>query len=363
MMSNSNRDGGFPFEAVDGRNQMLLRAVALWCPMEEDLVRRFLSQTFSALLVFAVSATASAAAGLSREDVNTAGLSDFSESPQEGEPHAFLIRLQILLDRKHVSPGVIDGLMGDNLKKALEAFEDREGLDQDGEIDEELWSSLEDDKDVLETYEITADDLSQRYAKELPEDYSKQAELEWLGYEGPREMLAERFHMDEDLLAFLNPDADFEAAGTEILVAAPGDDAEAQVARIVVDGGLGQLFSYDSYDRLVAAYPATVGSRETPSPSGRHTIEAVAIEPTYTYDPKNFQQGDNDEPLELPPGPNGPVGLVWIDLSEPTYGIHGTPDPAFIDKSQSHGCVRLTNWDAKELAEMVEKGVEVEFKD
>lgn len=326
-------------------------------------MRQFLSQTLSGILVIAVPATASAAEGLSREDVNTATLSDFSEGSGEDEPHPSLIRLQILLDRQHVSPGVIDGLMGDNLTKAIEAFAERENLDTGGEIDEELWSKLEDDENVLETYEITADDLDNRYAEDIPEDYEELAELDWLGYEGPREMLAERFHMDEELLGLLNPDADFEAEGTEILVAAPAANAEAKVAQIFVNGSLGQLLAYDSDDRLVVAYPATVGSSENPSPSGRHTVEAVAIEPTYAYDPDNFQQQDNDEPLQLPPGPNGPVGIVWIDLSEPTYGIHGTPDPALIDKSQSQGCVRLTNWDARELAGLVENGVEVEFKD
>ena len=113
--------------------------------------------------------------------------------------------------------------------------------------------------------------------------------------------------------------------------------------------------------KLVVAYPATIGSEDNPSPSGVHTVEAVAPMPNYTYNPENFVQGDNTETLVLPPGPNGPVGSMWIDLSEPTYGIHGTPEPALIDKTNSHGCVRLTNWDAQELSTMVEPGVTVEF--
>jgi lipoprotein-anchoring transpeptidase ErfK/SrfK len=125
---------------------------------------------------------------------------------------------------------------------------------------------------------------------------------------------------------------------------------------------LGQLRAYDTTNRLLVAYPATVGSEDNPSPAGIHTVTAVAPEPTYTYNPEvNFQQGDNTEVLELAAGPNNPVGSTWIDLSEPTYGIHGTPEPSRIDKATSHGCVRLTNWDAEELAGMVEQGVTVEF--
>ena len=134
------------------------------------------------------------------------------------------------------------------------------------------------------------------------------------------------------------------------------------VARIEADKGLRQVRAYDAGGTLIVAYPATIGSEDNPSPSGTHTVEGVAPMPDYTYNPKiNFQQGENTEVLTIPPGPNGPVGSMWIDLSEPTYGIHGTPEPSLIDKTGSHGCVRLTNWDAEELAGMVEPGVVVEF--
>jgi lipoprotein-anchoring transpeptidase ErfK/SrfK len=115
---------------------------------------------------------------------------------------------------------------------------------------------------------------------------------------------------------------------------------------------------------LISVYPATIGSEETPSPSGTHKVKGVARMPPYTYNPKvNFQQGKNTKVLKLPSGPNGPVGTVWIDLTEPTYGIHGTPEPSLIDKTGSHGCVRLTNWDVEELAAMVRPGVIVAFVD
>jgi lipoprotein-anchoring transpeptidase ErfK/SrfK len=175
-------------------------------------------------------------------------------------------------------------------------------------------------------------------------------------------MFGERFHMNVKLLAALNPQADFRRAGTVIWVAAiEGQPVAGKVARIEADKTRRQLRAYDAGNRLIVAYPATIGSSDNPSPSGEHVVEGVAPDPVYYYDPKNFVQGRNLEQLELPPGPNNPVGSVWIDLSQPSYGIHGTPEPALIDKTGSHGCVRLTNWDAEELAGLVEPGVRVSF--
>jgi lipoprotein-anchoring transpeptidase ErfK/SrfK len=175
-------------------------------------------------------------------------------------------------------------------------------------------------------------------------------------------MFGERFHMDVKLLMALNPGADFRQAGTSIWVTAvEGPPIAAKVARIVADKALRQLRGYDAQDRLLVAYPATIGSPDNPSPSGEHLVKAVAPDPVYYYDPTNFVQGDNTAKLELPPGPNNPVGSVWIDLTEPSYGIHGTPEPTKIDKTGSHGCVRLTNWDAEELSKLVEPGVPVSF--
>jgi lipoprotein-anchoring transpeptidase ErfK/SrfK len=259
---------------------------------------------------------------------------------------------------------VIDGYLGDNLKKAIRTFEAREGLETDGEIDREFWAALSrDSAPVLKTYQISADDLSQRYVDKIPEDYAEMADMKWLGYTSPKEMLAERFHMDQDLLELLNPNADFASSGSKIVVASTGENVTEKVSRIVVDRSDGELVAYAD-DRMIVAYPATIGSAGNPSPSGAHKIKAVIKDPSYTYNPdKNFQQGNNKEQLEIPPGPNGPVGSVWIDLSEPTYGIHGTSEPNLVDKTKSHGCVRLTNWDAEELAGLVAKGVPVEFQE
>lgn len=127
---------------------------------------------------------------------------------------------------------------------------------------------------------------------------------------------------------------------------------------------MAQAFAFAEDGSLLAVYPATIGSEDTPSPSGTHKVKGVSRMPVYTYNPKvNFQQGNNKKVLELPGGPNGPVGTVWIDLTEPTYGIHGTPEPELIGKVGSHGCVRLANWDVEELAGMVKPGVVVDFLD
>ncbi|WP_422570214.1 L,D-transpeptidase family protein [Antarcticirhabdus aurantiaca] len=338
----------------------------------------------AAILAFATGAAPAAppVPDLLEGAINAATFADWQQrqataeaaEPQEGDagepeakipPDPFLIRLQILLDRAHASPGVIDGREGGNTDKAVRAFEEMRDLSSDGELNEELWQAISADAaPVVKPYRLTKEDVEGRYVPDLPSDYGALAKFDWLGYRGPAEMLAERFHMDEDLLRELNPGADFNAEGATILVADPGPEPTAKVERIVVDKSKGELIAYGEDDRIVLVDPATIGSDDTPSPSGTMKVKGSAHEPTYEYDPeKNFRQGKNDEELTLPPGPNGPVGTVWIDLSKPTYGIHGTPEPSQIDKTASHGCVRLTNWDAEALSRLVKPAeTVVEFK-
>lgn len=287
---------------------------------------------------------------------------EFSEGALPDGQSPLAARVQVLLDRADASPGVIDGYEGENVEKAVMAFEEMKGLPVDGNLDEDVWQALQEQAgDAFVRHAITEEDVS-RIVEPLPEDYAELAERDWLGYTSAAEKIAERFHMDMEFLKKLNPDADFSSVGTEIWVADPGEDAKPQIGRIVADKSVARLLVYDDNDKLVLSYPVTIGSDELPSPSGTHEVKAIAVEPNYTYRPdENFQQGDNDEVLTLPPGPNNPVGLVWIDLSEPTYGIHGTAAPDEIDKTSSHGCVRMTNWDAMELAEAVETGLTVEF--
>ncbi|MDQ6432847.1 L,D-transpeptidase [Mesorhizobium sp. LHD-90] len=271
--------------------------------------------------------------------------------------------IQVLMDRAGASPGVIDGKFGSNVDKALAAYRELTGTNLKSTDTVAIKAALAaSGGDAFSLYEITPEDAAGPFVAAVPADYGEKARLEHMSFTSVTEMLAERFHMDENYLKALNPEANFSRPGTLVRVANFGSNATTKVTRIIADKGQKQVRAYDADDRLVVAYPATIGSADTPSPTGMHAVSRVAINPNYTYNPKlNFKQGENDKVLTIPPGPNGPVGSVWIALDKPTYGIHGTPDPSKIGKTESHGCVRLTNWDAQELAKLVSAGVMVEF--
>ncbi|RIX97305.1 L,D-transpeptidase [Aureimonas flava] len=286
--------------------------------------------------------------------------------PSGKNAKAEIAALQVLLDRAGASPGVIDGRMGGNVDKAVAAYAEMTGRAIDATNAQSLMEELmATGGPAVVSYEITNEDVGGAYVAAIPEDYAHKAMLPAMSYERVTEMLAERFHMDEAYLKEINPGADFTRPGTQIKVMATGDNVTGvQVAKIIADKGREQVRAYDASGRLVAAYPSSIGSTSTPSPSGTVEVARIAFDPNYTYNPKvNFKQGDNDKVLTIPPGPNGPVGTIWIALSKPTYGIHGTPEPSKIGKTNSHGCVRLTNWDATELAKLVKPGVTVEFVD
>ncbi len=275
-------------------------------------------------------------------------------------PDPAIVRLQVLLDRAGASPGVIDGFYGENVSKAVAGFEAMNGMATDGKVGPDVTSRLDGKAPVIESYVITADDAT-GIVDHIPTDYAEKAKMESMGYTSVAEKLSERFHMAQALLEKLNEGNDF-TVGKTIQVVMPGPPMQGRVKRIEANKKSGQVFAYNAEGKPIAVYPATVGSEENPSPKGLHKVKGVARNPVYRYDPdKNFKQGKNDKVLTIPKGPNGPVGSVWIDLTEPTYGIHGTPEPDLIGKVGSHGCVRLTNWDAEELAGMVKPGVVVEF--
>ena len=305
----------------------------------------------------------SARAPLTPEAVNAAHFSRVDPASRGVDP--VVLKAEILLDRAHAPPGVIDGRYGSNFVKAIKTYETMRELPVDGKLTRRVWDDLGGDNadPVLGTYTITPQDVVGPFYPDLSPDYAEQAKMPDLGYRSANEMFGERFHMDRKFLAALNPGIDMETAGSTIVVAEVATmPLGASVARIDVDKGKGQVLAYDAAGNLITAYPATIGSDELPSPSGSYVVRGVAPHPTYTYDPKkNFQQGTNVNKLILPPGPNNPVGASFIALSKPTYGIHGTPDPSKIDKTHSHGCVRLTNWNAQELARMVQVGAPVNF--
>lgn len=264
---------------------------------------------------------------------------------------------QVLLDRSPHSPGVIDGYDGGNTQRAVRAFERANSLPVDGKPDQKLIHALSDKvgEGVLTTYTITSEDVSGPF-KPVPDSMAEMAKRDRLGYARVEELLGEKFHMTPGLLKALNPDADLAREGTKILVVQSGDAAvPGTVARIEVDKGESELRAFGADGQLIATYPATVGSSDFPSPSGTMQVAAIAPKPNYTFD-ADEQEWGGDETLILPPGPNNPVGGTWIDLSKAGYGIHGSPEPSNIGKTASHGCVRLTNWDAEELAGAVKPG-------
>ena len=276
-------------------------------------------------------------------------------------PDPGLIRLQILLDRTAVSPGVIDGFPGENTRQAVAAWRKAAGLSGDA-MDDALMQRLTaaDGAPVMTTYVLTAADVAGPFSPPPGEDLAAQAR-QGVRYSSARERIAERFHLTEGLLQALNPGVDFRTPGARVIVPAVADRPLPEVARIVVDKAERSLRAFDASGALVAFYPATIGSQSNPAPSGTLRVEGVANEPDYTFDPDKLSSGTADEVSVVPAGPNNPVGSVWIELSRDGYGVHGAPDPSKIAKTASQGCVRLTNWDAEQLAAAVKPGVEVRF--
>jgi lipoprotein-anchoring transpeptidase ErfK/SrfK len=329
-------------------------------------MRSVLSVLFGAVLWTALSSPQPCRAdALEADAINNAAFS----TSFKNEPDPTIVRLQVMLDRAGFSPGVIDGFDGDNFRDALAAFARAHGLKEDRPLTRELWSQLTalSPEPAVTRYEITKDDLKGPFLKTIPDKLEDKAKLKRLAYRGPKEELAERFHMDQDLLSALNPGRHFDEVGATLVVAAVANDRKKdadKADRIEVDKARRQLRVLGKTGNLLAVFPASIGSAEKPAPSGTLKVTRVVKWPNYTYDPEyRFKGVDAREKLTVQPGPNNPVGSVWIDLNLDSYGIHGTPEPERVGKSYSHGCVRLTNWDAEELAGMVRKGTEVAFLD
>jgi lipoprotein-anchoring transpeptidase ErfK/SrfK len=277
---------------------------------------------------------------------------------------ATIIKEEILLDRADFSPGEIDGVAGSNDKTALAAFQQANGLKPTGGLDAETWNRLTatSSEPALMEYEIQPADVKGPFNKTIPQSFEKKAELKTLNYTNPRELLAAKFHVAPALLTRLNPKASFETAGTKIVVpnvaSKPTHD---RVAEVVVDKKALTVRALDADGKLISFYPASVGSSDRPSPSGTWHVRSVVEDPTYHYSPKlKFKGVKTQKPFDIAAGPLNPVGTTWIGLGD-DYGIHGTPNPESIGRTQSHGCVHLTNWDAQALAKMVHRGTKVEF--
>jgi len=318
------------------------------------------------LIVAVALALACGGTQAARLDLDAVNQAQFSEGePKDVSP--MLLKAQILLDRARFSPGLIEGRLSDNFAKAVAAFQAANGLTSDGKLTRETWDKLTATfaGPVLTTYEVTAKDVRGPFTRRIPARMERMAHLRRLGYRSAREKLAERFHVSEQLLRMLNPRTGFRKADTNLVVPEVGrGDPPAASASIEVDKGARLVRALDPSGKPLAVYPASIGSEEKPAPSGTAQVKRVVHNPTYHYDPKfAFKGVRSKRPFTIAAGTNNPVGSVWIDLSIESYGIHGTPDPGKIGTTFSHGCIRLTNWDAEDLAAMVKPGTKVDFKD
>jgi lipoprotein-anchoring transpeptidase ErfK/SrfK len=279
--------------------------------------------------------------------------------------HATYLRLQVLLDRAHFSPGEIDGLPGENTSHALRAFRASHGLREQSDLGPRTLKALEGVKPIptLVPYTVAEDDTRGPFAT-IPNDLMEQAALPALGYQSPLEGLAEKFHVKPALLSRLNRGKDLSTPGVEIQVPNVRDDPPPKASKVVVSKNRHTLEAFNAAGRVVAEYPVTSGSQHDPLPIGTWKVMDITPRPAFYYNPDLFWNAPAaDAKAKLQPGPNNPVGVVWIGISKEHYGIHGTPEPSLVGHAESHGCVRLTNWDAAELSKIVTVGTPVVFKE
>jgi lipoprotein-anchoring transpeptidase ErfK/SrfK len=300
-----------------------------------------------------------------------------------------ILKVQVILDHLGFSPGVLDGKQGISLVAALKGFQESRGLPRTGKLDDATNQALRPyaAMQATRTLRLTADALSGPYVNPFPKDPEEQAKLPALGYRSPMEKLAEMFHTTPQVLMALNTPQTLLRPGTPVVFpnALPSSRAydaklpdhwrktlndlnvdanQPQGAKVVVDKSDAVLRVLDKNGKLIAQFQATMGSTHDPLPIGTWKIQGADYNPKFHYNPKLFWDANKDaDPAMLPPGPNGPVGVVWLDLSKPHYGIHGTPSPETIGRAESHGCIRLSNWDAARLALMVRPGTPAIFQE
>lgn len=324
------------------------------------MIRQLVATILSTWLVFPA-----LGAGLDAATIN--GAEYRAKLPADDKVDAVVVKLQVLLDRVRFSPGEIDGKLGENAQKALKAFAEAKGLASDKVLTPEIWKALvgTSGDPVITDYKISRSDAQGPYLEKLPVKMEDMKSLKALSYTSPREAIAEKFHMSQELLATLNPGKKFDQPGETVSVTnVLTKQARLKVGRIEVDKSGQTVKAFAPSGELVAFFPATVGSDERPTPAGTLKVVSADANPNYRYNPDyKFKGVKSKEAFTIKPGPNNPVGSYWIGLSSEGYGIHGTSDPSRVSKSESHGCVRLTNWDVVLLGNSVKKGTPVVFVD
>jgi lipoprotein-anchoring transpeptidase ErfK/SrfK len=288
------------------------------------------------------------------QTVDVAAVNDANVARTE---RAAILRAQILLDRANFSPGEIDGNSGANFNRAISGFQQARTLPVTGNLDDATWDALNlDTAPAVVPYRITDADVAGPFV-EVPKDMLEQSKLTALGYANAEEALGEHFHLKPSLLRKMNPTAKFDA-GEEIQVPNVTTNISGVKAAKVIVSKAGYVQALDANGKVIAQYPSSSGSEHDPLPIGEWKITGVSKNPIFRYNPELFWDASPEHTkAKIAPGPNNPVGVVWIDLTKEHYGIHGTPEPSKVGHTQSHGCIRLTNWDASELAAMVAPGI------